>query len=121
MRYKVVSLGVLATVALTAAPFSPASAHDHDHWHGPSLVFGLAAAVLGTAAFIATAPFRAIAGAPVYAAPPPVYYAPPPQAYYAPQQAYYAPAPVYYAPPRPVYYAQPPVYYAPQPGGYYPR
>ena len=28
MRYKVVSLGLLATVALTAAPFSPASAHN---------------------------------------------------------------------------------------------
>ena len=113
MRYKFVSLGVLATVALAAAPVSQASAHDH--WRGPGLAFGIAGAVLGTAALIATAPFRAIAAAPVYAAPPPVYYAPPPQ------QAYYAPPPVYYAPPpRPVYYAQPPVYYAPPPG-YYPR
>lgn len=113
MRYRFVSLGVLATVALAATPFSQASAHDH--WRGPGLVFGLAAAIVGTAAVIATAPFRAIAGAPVYAAPPPVYYAPP-------QQAYYAPPPVYYAPPpRPVYYAQPPVYYAQPPGGYYPR
>lgn len=111
MRYRFVSLGVLATVALAAVPFSQASAHEH--WRGPGLVFGLAAAIVGTAAVIATAPFRAIAGAPVYAAPPPVYY--------APQQAYYAPPPVYYAPPpRPVYYAQPPVYYAPPPG-YYPR
>jgi len=112
MRYKIVSLGVLATVALAAAPVSQASAHDH--WRGPGLAFGIAGAVLGTAALIATAPFRAIAAAPIYAAPPPVYYAPP-------QQAYYAPPPVYYAPPpRPVYYAQPPVYYAPPPG-YYPR
>jgi hypothetical protein len=120
MRHRFVSLGVLATVALAVAPVSQASAHEH--WHGPGLVFGLAAAIVGTAAVIATAPFRAIAAAPVYAAPPPAYYAPPPQAYYAPpQQAYYAPPPVYYAPPpRPVYYAQPPVYYA-QPGGYYPR
>jgi hypothetical protein len=103
MRYSFVALGVLATVALTAAPVSQASAHG-GHWRGPRLVFGLAAAVVGTAAVIATAPFRAIAGAPVYAAPPPVYYAPPQQAYYAPPPGYYAPPPYYAAPP-----------------GYYPR
>src|SRR5579859_1762063 len=125
MRYSFVSLGVLATVALTAAPLSQASAHEHFHGHfyGPGLVLGAVGAVIGAAAVIATAPFRAIAAAPVYAAPPPApaYYAPPQQSYYAPPQpSYYAAPPVYYAPPpRPIYYA-PPAYYGP-PGGYYPR
>jgi hypothetical protein len=109
MRYKTVALAMLGAAALVVAPLSPASAHEH--FRGRGVAFGLAAAVVGTAAFIATAPFRALA-APVYAAPPqPVYYAPP--------QAYYAPPPqAYYAPP-PVYYVQPQAYYAPP--GYYPR
>jgi hypothetical protein len=120
MRYSFVSLGVLATVAMTAAPLSEASAHDHfrGRGHGPGLILGLAGAIVGTAAVIATAPFRAVgaivAPPPVYAAPPPAYYAPPQQAYYQAPPAYYAP------PPPPVYYAQPQAYYV-QPQGYYSR
>lgn len=92
--------------------------YRHD---GPGLIGGLialpfvaAAAVLDTAASIATAPFTGSVG---YAAPAPVYYAPRPM-YYAPPRVYYAPPPAYYAPyaPRVVYrpyYAPGPAYYAP--------
>lgn len=77
-----------------------------------ALPFVAAAAVLDTAATIATAPFTGTIG---YAAPTPVYYAPRP-AYYAPPRVYYAPPPPAYYAPRVVYrpyYAPGPVYYAP--------
>jgi hypothetical protein len=101
MRYKAASLSLLAAAAFAVTPFAPASAHGWHH-HGGGVVFGIAgaaAAVVGTAALVATAPFRALAPAPVYAAPPP--------------------APAYYAPPAPSYYAPPPNYYAPPPQAYY--
>ncbi len=94
---KIAAIGGLAALALAVTPMAPASAHG---WHhgGGGLIFGLAAlgaaAVVGVATIV-TAPVRAIAAAPVYAAPPPAYYAPPP-AYYAPPPAYYAPPPGYY-------------------------
>jgi hypothetical protein len=75
---------------LVAAPLSEASAH---RWHGGPFFlwpFAAAAAVVGTAAAVATAPFAAIAPGP--------YYAPPPPAYYAPPAGYYAPPPGYYPP-----------------------
>ena len=87
--------------------------------HGPGLIGGLialpfvvGAAVIGTAAAIATAPFNDG----YYDQPGPGYYQPAPSAYYPPQPAYYPPQPAYYAPaPRVVYSQPPPVYYAPPP------
>ena len=88
--------------------------------HGPGLIGGLialpfvvGAAVIGTAAAIATAPFNDG----YYDQPGPGYYQQPaPSAYYPPQPAYYPPQPAYYAPaPRVVYSQPPPVYYAPPP------
>jgi hypothetical protein len=110
--------------------------------HGPGLIGGLialpfvvGAAVIGTAAAIATAPFNDgyyDQPGPGYYQPGPGYYQPAPSAYYPPQPAYYAPAPrvvysqpppVYYAPPPRVVYVQPRVvyrpYYAPPPPAYY--
>ncbi len=110
--------------------------------HGPGLIGGLialpfvvGAAVIGTAAAIATAPFNDgyyDQPEPGYYQPGPGYYQPAPSAYYPPQPAYYAPAPrvvysqpppVYYAPPPRVVYVQPRVvyrqYYAPPPPAYY--
>lgn len=110
MRLSSLLVGGVATLALLTAPVSPAAAHGRHHDGG--LLFGLfalgTAAVVG-AATIATAPLRAVAGAPVYAAPVPA-----PQAYYAPPAYYRAPA---YAVPPGTYAA--PVYAAP-PGYYYP-
>ena len=109
--------------------------------HGPGLIGGLialpfvvGAAVIGTAAAIATAPFNDgyyDQPGPGYYQPGPGYYQPAPSAYYPQQPAYYAPAPrviysqpppVYYAPPPRVVYVQPRVvyrpYYAPPPAYY---
>jgi hypothetical protein len=79
----------LVMSALLVVPLSSASAHRyHD---GPLFwPFAAAAAVIGGAVAIATAPFAAIAA-------PPAYYYPPPRPYYPPP-AYYPPAPGYYAP-----------------------
>jgi len=110
MKLSTLLVGGVAALALLTAPISPAAAHGRHRDGG--LLFGLfalgTAAVVG-AATIATAPLRAVAAAPVYAAP-----MPPPQAYYAPR-AYYPP-PAYAVPQG--YYAAP-VYAAP-PGYYYP-
>jgi hypothetical protein len=109
LNYKAAAC-VLAAVALAAVPTGSASAHYYRHGGGIFWGIGaLGAAVVGTAAAIATAPFVALAPRPYYGAPP-AYYAPPP-AYYPPPQAYYAPPPAYYAPPG--YYAQP-GYYGPR-------
>jgi hypothetical protein len=79
----------LVMSALLVVPLSSASAH---RYHGGPLFwpFAAAAAVIGGAVAIATAPFAAIAA-------PPAYYYPPPRPYYPPP-AYYPPAPGYYAP-----------------------
>jgi hypothetical protein len=71
--------GALIACAVVVAPVTSASAHRYHH----GFIFGLGAAVVGTAAAIATAPFAAAAAitaplrAPAYYAPPPAYYAPP--------------------------------------------
>ena len=155
--------GSLLAIALALAPVSSAFA-DGNHWHGSSWhggsnwhggyhygvwpVFGVAAAVVGTAAALITLPFAAIAAAanaPYYYGPgpayaptaysPPAYYGQPAAPYYesqgvapqaysqaAPQAYYNAPAaPAYYGPPAaPAYYAAPaPTYYAPPARIYY--
>ena len=163
--YKALALVNVVGVTLVLAPLSSASAdqrfHDghrgrgapahvgyaghggYGYGYGVWPVFGLAAAVVGTAAAIVTAPFAILAAvasgpyygpAPGYAAPsvtyndaPPAYYGTPaaPAYYNAPAApAYYVPparsysraaAPVYSGPPARAYYRQPP------PGDYDPR
>jgi hypothetical protein len=75
-------------LAVVSAPMTPALARHHHG--GPGFwPFAVGAAVLGTAAAIATAPFAVVAPPP---APYPAYgYAPPPSAYGPPPGAYYAP------------------------------
>ncbi|HVH81088.1 MAG TPA: hypothetical protein VM782_16950 [Stellaceae bacterium] len=89
-----VTLG-LAVASATLLPMSEASARCWGWRCGPPLIalpFVAAGAVVAGAAAIATAPFRAVAGAP----------------YYAPAPAYYGPPPGYYAPPYYYgYYGQP--------------
>ena len=79
----------LVVSALLVVPLSSASAH---RYHGGPLFwpFAAAAAIIGGAVAIATAPFAAIAAPPAYYYPSPGPYSPPP-AYYAPPPGYYAP------------------------------
>ena len=109
MKTKFVASAVAATM-LVAVPLSSANA---DGWGRGGVGLGIlgAAAVIGTAAAIASAPPPPVA----YAAPPAVVYAAPPAGYYAPP-----PAVVYAAPPA-YYYAAPPVVYYAAPGYYYRR
>jgi len=91
MLWKRIAISVVAVAALVATPLSSAQAHRHGFplfWP-----FFAGAAVVGTAAAIATAPFRAVAS-PYYYGPPAAYYPPPPPAYYAPGY-YYGPPPYY--------------------------
>jgi hypothetical protein len=93
MFWKRTAISALVVAAIAAAPLSSAEAHRHGFPLFWPFVAG--AAVVGTAAAVATAPFRAIAS-PYYYAPPPAYYYPPPApAYYAPGYYYGAP---YYGP-----------------------
>ena len=84
MRWNRIALSAALVASLATLPLSSADAH---YWrHGPGFwPFFAGAAVVGTAAAIATAPLRA----PYY------YYPPPPAAYYPPP--YYAPG-YYYGP-----------------------
>ena len=93
MNWKRIGLSVALVAALAALPLSRAEARWH---HGFPLFwpFFAGAAVVGTAAAIATAPLRAAAYGPYYYAP--YYYAPPPAPYYPPSP-YYG-APYYYGP-----------------------
>jgi hypothetical protein len=89
MRWKQITLSAALVAAIATLPFSAADAH---RGRGFPLFwpFVAGAAVVGTAAAIATAPIRAVAAAPYYYGPPPaLYYAPPPAPYYAP--GYYSP------------------------------
>ncbi|HEX3864789.1 MAG TPA: hypothetical protein VHY35_24150 [Stellaceae bacterium] len=91
MLWKRIALSAGLAGALAVVPFSQAEAHRHVFplfWP-----FVAATAVVGTAAAVATAPFRAFASPYYYRAPPPYYYRPAP-AYYAP--GYYYGAPYYY-------------------------
>ena len=87
-----IAISALFAAALLALPLSAAKAQ----YYGPpcnpfplTWPFCLAGAVVGTAAAIATAPFRAVAGGPYYG-----YYG---QPYYPPPAPYYPPR--YYGPP----------------------
>lgn len=84
MMWKRVSLGVALAAGLALAPFFGAQARGWHHGHGV-WPFWAGAAVVGTAAAVATAPLWAW---PHYYYPPAAYYYPPAPAYYAP--GYYA-------------------------------
>jgi hypothetical protein len=88
MNWKRTAISMALVAGLAAMPLSSAFAYRH---HGFPLFwpFVAGAAVVGTAAAIATAPVRAVVGAPGY-------YYPPPTPYYAPPPAYYATPPGYY-------------------------
>jgi len=102
MIVKKLALSAVLATGLAAVPLSSASAHRG--YCGPLCwPFAAAAAVVGTAAFVATAPIRAVAGAPYYP-------------YYGAAPAYYPPAPAYYAPPA--YYGAPAYYGTPAYYGY---
>jgi len=90
-----IAISALFAAGLAALPLSAAKAQ----YYGPpcnpfplTWPFCLAGAVVGTAAAIATAPFRAVAGGPYYGYYGQPYY-PPPAPYYPPR--YYG-APYYY-------------------------
>ena len=85
MNWKRTALSATLVAALAALPFSAAEAHWRHHGFPLFWPFAAGAAVVGTAAAIATAPLRA---APYYYAPPAPYYYPP-APYYA--SGYYAP------------------------------
>jgi hypothetical protein len=92
--------GMLAAVALTAAPVTACA---HGSGAGAAIGLGILGGVIAGAAIAATTP-------PVYAAPP--------SYYYYPQQGYYyynTPAPSYYNAPQPYYgsaaYSYPPYNY----------
>ncbi len=87
-----IAISALFAAGLATLPLSAAKAQ----YYGPpcnpfplTWPFCLAGAVVGTAATIATAPFRAVAGGPYYG-----YYG---QPYYPPPAPYYPPR--YYGPP----------------------
>jgi hypothetical protein len=83
MRIQRTAILALFTAGLAALPLSTAEA-QYIYPCNPFPLFWpfcAAATVVGTAATIATAPFRAIAGAPYYGPYRPYYY-PPPGAYY---------------------------------------
>ena len=115
------ALAVVAALALTAAPLSPAFAGWHDRgghgYRGHGGGWWLPGLIVGTAAAIVTAPIvlaDALSG-PSYA-PPPRYYGPPPPRYYnAPPAQYYQAPPAYYPDPRgyPDPRSQQPYSYAP--------
>jgi len=121
LRFLILAVPVLATVAI---PFVPAEAHRR-HDGGGALIAGLIGLGIGAVAGGAFAghsneyePSYAQPSyappqygyVPTYAAPPPVYYAPPPRVVYVqPPVVAYAPPGYYvqqrvYAPPRPQYY-----------------
>lgn len=121
--------GLLACAVLGLSVALPAQAHGghggHGYYHHGglgfvgdviALPFVIGAAVIGTAATIATAPFYAADRYDnSYYAPAPAYYAPAPRVYYAPQpRVYYPQQPAYYAPQSRVYYGPPPVYVQPR-------
>jgi hypothetical protein len=93
MSIQRIAISVMVAAGLAALPLSAAKAQ----YYGPpcspfplTWPFCVAGAVVGTAATIVTAPFRAVAGGPYYG-----------YGYYAPPAPYY--------PPR--YYGAPPYYY----------
>ena len=89
MQFPRVRISAAFVAGLAALPLAAANAQ---YYGGPPCTpfpltwpFCIAGAVVGTAATIVTAPFRAVAGAPYYGY---GYYPPPPAPYYAPRYAY---------------------------------
>ncbi len=93
MRIQRIAISAVFAAGLAALPLSTARA-QYIYPCNPFPLFWpfcAAATIVGTAATIVTAPFRAAAGAPYYGQPGP-YYGPPPGAYYPPGASPYAPA-----------------------------
>lgn len=101
MRIQPIATAAVFAAALAALPLSAAKAQ----YYGPppcspfplAWPFCIAGAAVGAAATIATAPIRAVTGAPYY------------YGYY--RRPYYYPPPAYYGP---GYYYGPPYYYGPR-------
>ena len=90
MDRKRIAIAALFAAGVAAMSLSAAKAQYYPCNPFPlTWPFCAAGAVVGTAAAIATAPFRAVAGAPYY------YYPPPPRYYYRRYHRYYG-APYYY-------------------------
>jgi hypothetical protein len=92
-----IAISAVFAAGLAALPLSAAKAQYYYPCHPFPLFwpFCAAAAVVGTAGMVVTAPFRAIAAPPYYYGPPPAPYYPPPPAYYPPAYPNGAP---YYGP-----------------------
>lgn len=96
MHIQRIAISAVFAAGIAALPLSAANAQ----YYPPCPPFPLfwpfcaAAAVVGTAGMIVTAPFRAVAAPPYYYGPPAAPYYPPPPRYYAPGyygQPYYGP------------------------------
>ena len=125
MRIRRMAMSAAFAAGLAALPLATAKAQYYAPYYPPCSAnplawpFCVAGAIVGTAATIATAPFRLLAGAPPYYAAP--YYTAP--SYYAP--GYYAPSAPSYAPPPTAGTAAPPpagnaYYFCPTSKSYYP-
>ena len=99
MHLKRIAIPAILVAGLAALPLSAANAQYYPPCHPFPLFwpFCAAAAVVGTAGMIITAPLRAVTEAPYYYGPPPARYNPPPPRYYPQPPAYY-PQPYYYGP-----------------------
>jgi len=95
MSIQRIAISVMFAAGLAALPLSAAKAQYYPPCSPFPLTwpFCVAGAVVGTAATIATAPFRAVAGGPYYNGYGYGYY-PPPAPYYPPR--YYGAPPYYY-------------------------
>jgi|SRR5271156_4076808 len=97
MHTRRIMISVAFAAGLAALPLSAAEAQYYPPPCSPVPLFWpfcVVGAVVGTAAVIVSAPFRALAGAPPFYYGPPYYYPPPPP--YYPPPAY--PAPNYNGP-----------------------
>jgi hypothetical protein len=92
MRLHRIAIPAVLAAGLAALPLSAAKAQYYYPCHPFPLFwpFCAAAAVVGTAGAIVTAPFRAVAGQPYYYGPPGAPYYPPPPGY-PPPPPYYGP------------------------------
>jgi hypothetical protein len=93
MLFQRIAISAVLAAGLAALPVAAAKAQ----YYGPPCTpfpltwpFCVVGAVVGTAATVVSAPFRAVAAPPYYYAPPPAPYYPPPPAYPPPA---YNPAP----------------------------
>jgi hypothetical protein len=96
MRISRIAIPAVLAAGLAVLPLASAQAQYAGPYYGPPCTpfpltwpFCVAGAVVGTAATIVSAPFRAAAGYPYYYGPPPAPYYRPPPPYYPPP--YYGP------------------------------